>query len=77
MVELPWAILPGRQGSGFATEAALAAVETARDLDLDRVVSLTLPGNRASIRVMDKAGLTRSGEVGHAGLPHLLYELRL
>lgn len=77
MVELPWVVLPGHQGRGYATEAALAAVETARDIGLDRVVSLTLPENRASLRVMEKAGLTLVGEVEHAGLPHLLYELTL
>ncbi len=77
MVELPWVVLPGHQGRGYATEAALAAVETARDLGLDRVVSLTLPENRASLRVMEKAGLTLVGEVEHAGLPHVLYELTL
>ena len=69
MVELPWAILPDHQGRGYATEAALAAVGTARDLELDRVVSLTLRDNRASLRVMEKAGLTMVGEVRHAGLP--------
>ena len=77
MVELPWAVLPDHQGRGYATEAALAAVGTARDLELDRVVSLALRDNRASLRVMEKAGLTMVGEVRHAGLPHLLYELRL
>jgi RimJ/RimL family protein N-acetyltransferase len=77
MVELPWAVLPGWQGRGYATEAALAAVETARGLGLDRVISLTLPGNRASLRVMEKAGLSRVGPVDHAGLPHVLFELNL
>lgn len=77
MVELPWAVLPERQGRGYATEAALAAVRTARDLELDRVVSLTLRDNRASLRVMEKAGLTKVDEVEHFGLPHLLFELQL
>ena len=77
VVELPWAVLPGSQGRGYATEAALAAVETARELGLDRVISLTLPENRASLRVMEKAGLSRVGPVDHVGLPHVLYELDL
>lgn len=77
MVELPWAVMPEYQGRGYATEAAIAAVETARDLGLDRVVSLTLPANRASLRVMEKAGLVRVGKVEHAGLAHLLHEIRL
>lgn len=76
-VELPWAVMPGLQGRGYATEMALAAVEVARELGLDRIVSLTLPSNVASRRVMEKCGLEFSGEIEHVGLPHVLYELKL
>lgn len=76
-VELPWALLPRFHGHGYATEQALAAVAVARSFRIDRVVSLTLPHNRASRRVMEKAGLTLTGEVEHMGLTHVLYELWL
>ncbi len=76
-VELPWAVMPALQRHGYATEMALAAVEAARAANLERIVSLTLPANRASRRVMEKVGLDFVGEIEHVGLPHLLFELEL
>lgn len=76
-VELPWAVTPGLQGRGYATEMALAAIEVAREKEIDRLVSLTLPQNTASRRVMEKAGLKFVGEIEHVGLPHVLYDLQL
>jgi RimJ/RimL family protein N-acetyltransferase len=76
-VELPWAVMPALQNRGYATEMALAAIAAARSLQLGRVVSLTLTGNVASRRIMEKAGLSYVAEVEHVGLPHLLYELEL
>ena len=76
-VELPWAVSPALQNRGYATEMALAAIETAREAGLHRVVSLALPDNLASRRVMEKAGLRYVAEIEHVGLPHLLFELDL
>lgn len=76
-VELPWALLPEFHGRGYATEQALAAISVARAFGIDRVVSLALPHNLASRRVMEKAGLTPTGEVEHMGMTHMLYELWL
>lgn len=76
-VELPWAVIPSCQGRGYATEMAKAAIKTARTVGLERVVSLALPHNLASRRVMEKAGLNQVSEIEHAGLPHVLYELWL
>lgn len=76
-VELPWALLGRFHHRGYATEQALAAVDTARAFGLSELVSLTLPCNHASRRVMEKAGLTLVGEVEHAGLPHVLYRINL
>lgn len=76
-VELPWSIEPRLQGRGLATEAAVAATEWARELGFEEVIALTLPANTASQRVAEKAGFTRERKVTHAGLPHLLWRLRL
>lgn len=76
-VELPWAVMPNLQERGYGTEMALAAINTARQLEIDHVVSLTLPGNLASRRIMEKAGLDFVAEIEHAGLPHVLYERTL
>ena len=77
MVELPWSLLPESQGRGLATEAATAALTVAAGLGLKHVVSLTLTGNLASRRVMEKIGLTYEREVEHFGLPHVLYGIDL
>jgi [ribosomal protein S5]-alanine N-acetyltransferase len=76
-VEIAWALLGAAHGRGLATEAARAAVAAARDLGLAEVVSFTLPGNAASRRVMEKAGLRFEREITHGGLPHVLYRLSL
>ena len=74
-VELAWALLPDRWGTGLATEAARAAVARAQTLGIDEVVSFTIPTNVASRRVMEKAGLRYERDFEHAGLPHVLYRL--
>ncbi len=75
-VEVAWAIVPERWGEGLATELAHAAARVAfADLDISELVALTLPGNTASRRVMEKAGFTYDREILHAGLPHVLYRL--
>lgn len=76
-VELPWSIEPRFHGQGLATEAAVAACECARQLELEQVIALVLPTNIPSQRVAEKAGFERAGEVTHAGLPHFLFRLRL
>jgi RimJ/RimL family protein N-acetyltransferase len=76
-VELPWSIEPHLHGRGLGTEAAIAATEWADELGCAEVVALTLPTNVASQRVAEKTGFAESGEVVHAGLPHLLYRRRL
>lgn len=77
VVELAWAIVAAAQGRGLASGAARAAVTAARDLGLGEVVSFTLPDNVASRRVMEKAGLAYDRDILRAGLPHVLYRLRL
>jgi RimJ/RimL family protein N-acetyltransferase len=74
---LPWSIEPRLHGKGVATEAALAAADFARELEFDEVIALTLPTNVASQRVAEKAGFRRAGKCLHAGLPHLLFRMRL
>jgi RimJ/RimL family protein N-acetyltransferase len=76
-IELPWALLPAFWNEGLATEAALAALDTAQRVGIPEVISLALLENKPSRRVMEKAGLTYEGEVEHVGLPHALYRLQL
>ena len=56
--ELGWLIAPEHQGRGLATEAARALVELCFSaLGVRRVVASTFEANRASWRVMEKAGM--------------------
>ena len=62
MVEIGYSVLPGRQGQGYASEAARALVEWAlAQPDVRRVTAECQDDNTASIRVLEKAGLSRIG----------------
>jgi RimJ/RimL family protein N-acetyltransferase len=77
VIELAWTVAPDRQNEGLASTAARAGIDLAADLGLEEIIALALPGNGASRRVAEKVGMELSGEVEHAGLPHVLYRLRL
>lgn len=77
-VDLGWRLNPDVWGRGYATEAARGAIERAfTTLDLDEVAATTLPDNARSRAVMERLGMTYAGDVVHAGLPHVLYLLRV
>ena len=75
-VEVGYALLPEFWNRGLATE--LARVSVAQGfvrLGLAEVVSLTLPGNHGSRRVMEKTGMSYERDVAHVGMQHVLYRL--
>jgi len=56
-VDIGYALLPEFWSQGYALEAASAVVCYAREkLGLKRVVAVTNPGNRSSIRLLEKMG---------------------
>jgi RimJ/RimL family protein N-acetyltransferase len=58
-VEIGWRLARGAWGHGYATEAARAALDYARDaLALDEVISFTSTTNIRSQRVMERLGMT-------------------
>ncbi len=60
--ELGYWIAPGRRGQGYATEAAKAMCEVGfGTLRLHRIEARAFARNRASIRVLEKAGLHHEG----------------
>jgi RimJ/RimL family protein N-acetyltransferase len=62
-IEVGWVVAVAHRGKGLATEAAGAAIAYAFDvLGVDEVVAYTSPGNAASMRVMEKLGMTVRGE---------------
>ena len=78
-LEVGWRLRRSAWGSGYATEAATAAL--ARGLeDVDSVVSTTALTNLRSQRVMQRIGMRRALEFehprvpdGHPLRPHVLY----
>jgi RimJ/RimL family protein N-acetyltransferase len=61
---------------GYATEAAKAALAFGLDeLDLERIVAVTLPDNAGSRRVMEKCGLRFAGTTHVYGHEHVKYEI--
>ncbi|WP_253743300.1 GNAT family N-acetyltransferase [Herbiconiux sp. SALV-R1] len=64
-VEVGYHVRPALQGRGYATEAAAACLEFAKDhMSADRVVAIIHPQNRASERVAEKIGMTRLTDEG-------------
>ncbi|MGZ4677621.1 MAG: GNAT family N-acetyltransferase [Acidimicrobiia bacterium] len=77
-VEIGWRLARSQWGSGYATEAALAARAFAFDtLGLDRLVSVAHADNAASINVMRKLGMSFDRATVHPrfGVPVVVYAL--
>lgn len=66
--DLAYAFLSKAAGSGYASEAAARVVELAwTTLRLERLYAVVMPENGASIRVLEKLGLQRTGAVTDPG----------
>jgi RimJ/RimL family protein N-acetyltransferase len=75
-VELAYALVAEYWNRGLATEMARGILRVAfEQLHMTDVVCFTLTTNRASQRVMEKAGFEYERDVVHAGLPHVLYRI--
>jgi RimJ/RimL family protein N-acetyltransferase len=62
--DLGYAFLPSARGRGLAQEAADAVLALARSrFALRRVLAIVDPENAASIRLLERAGMQREGEV--------------
>jgi len=86
-VEIGWHLLPGFWNCGYASEGAQAALRHGfEELELDEIVSFTMPENLASRRVMEKIGMSRDLDgdfglpdlwtAGHPLRPHVLYRMQ-
>ena len=84
-VEIGWRLDAEYWNRGYATEGARAALEFGfQSLQLEEIVSYTVPGNVRSRRVMERIGMTHSAseDFDHPVLPeghplrrHVLYRL--
>jgi RimJ/RimL family protein N-acetyltransferase len=85
-VEIGWRLRAESWGTGYASEAARAALAHGfGPLKLDEIVAYTAAINLRSQRVMERIGMTRdvTGDFAHPSLPegsalrpHVLYRLR-
>ena len=82
-VEVGWRLAAQHWGRGYATEAARACVAFAFDqAGLSEIVSMTVPENIRSRRVMERLGMSRdpADDFEHPTLPdhrrHILYRLQ-
>lgn len=74
-IDLGYRFMKKTWGKGFATEAAYASLQHGfKNLGLPRIVGRALPGNGASLRVLEKIGMTYIGEQMIEGLLHKTYE---
>ena len=84
-VEVGWRLAQSAWGHGYATEAALAALEYGFTVaGLDEIVSMTAATNVRSQRVMQRIGMTHDPADdfdhpnvpdGHRVKPHVLYRV--
>jgi RimJ/RimL family protein N-acetyltransferase len=82
-VEVAWRLHRNYWGFGYATEAARAAIDDGfARIGLQEIVAITVLGNIASQRVMERLGMTRTIEFDHPLVAedsplrrHILYRL--
>ncbi len=74
--EIGWWLNRSHWGRGLATEAAVLALRDLFDrVRLDRVISVAMPGNQASTRIMRKLGLEFDGEFESQGVRLVRYAM--
>ena len=76
-VDLGYRFFPEHWGKGYATEACRASVRFGFEvLELEHIIAMVLPENRASIRVLEKIGMQLEGKRELEGLLPLQYGIR-
>lgn len=83
-VEIGWRLAADYHNQGYATEAAKAVLNMAKDAGIERLFSFTAKINAPSERVMQKVGMEKAGEFNHPKLSndsplciHVLYKIDL
>lgn len=75
-IDLGYRFMKKAWGRGYATEAAFASIRYGFEtLGLRRIVGRALPGNLASLRVLEKCGMRYVGEEVVEGLLHRTYDI--
>ncbi len=75
-VDLGYRFMKKAWGKGYATESAFASIRHGfEQLGLEHIVGRALPGNMASLRVLEKCGMKCRGEEWVEGLLHITYDI--
>lgn len=75
-IDLGYRFLKSTWGKGYATEAAFACIKYGFEkLGLKRIVGRAMPGNIASLKVLEKCGMTYVGEDMVDDHPAKTYEI--
>jgi RimJ/RimL family protein N-acetyltransferase len=73
-IEIGWRLVKEQWGRGLATEAAAGALHDAvMRARLSRVIAIAMPGNRASLRVMEKLGMKFERATHKGGFEVVVY----
>lgn len=73
-LELGWSVFPADRRRGYATETARALMDWAASLHgIRHFISATTPDNAASLRVHEKLGFARTGQMVDG---EIIFELR-
>jgi RimJ/RimL family protein N-acetyltransferase len=77
-VDLGYRLLPAYWGQGLATEACRAVLDYGRTrLGIGRIIALVDPENVASVRILQKLGLTPAGQGEYLGKCFARYEIEV
>lgn len=75
-IEIGWWLAKSYWGRGLATEAATAALHFGFEhVGLNRIVAIARPANRASVRIMEKLGMSFERDVVRDAIPVVLYSI--
>ncbi|RPI33223.1 MAG: N-acetyltransferase [Chloroflexota bacterium] len=74
--ELEWQFGVTYWGNGYATEIGTAVIEAAfASTDIERIFAMVNPQNKASMRVMEKIGMTCLGLQAFRGEQDMFYQI--
>ena len=75
-IEVGYLLSKAHWGKGFATEGGLASLEFGfQALGLENIIAIVHPGNKASIRVIEKLGMSLVDRTNYFGMDVLRYIL--
>jgi len=78
-VDIGFAFLPAFEGKGYAFESACAILNYAKELNIQRIVAITLPSNSKSVNLLKKLNMKFENRIHFQGEEKelMLYSIEL